>query len=97
MKEVKEVKEVKKYIDILQLGKEALEAIKRPFAVKKAKKQVELRILDEQEKLDGIGIRELEVLEVFPLNLDSLISLDDERLIANKNLKQLESILKERF
>lgn len=86
-----------KYVDLLALGKEAIDAIKRPFHARKARKQLESEIIDLEQKIAEYDIKIMDAKTAFPFKLDSILDAIDEKELTERKLGQAEELLSELF
>lgn len=86
-----------KRINLLKLGKDALEAIKVPFKVKKDKKALERWIIEKEELEATLQYDITELKGNSDFNPDSILDKEDDLALCIRRLKQGEELLKELF
>lgn len=85
------------YEKLLAYGKQAIEAVERPFKVAAEMKNLELKIINLESEIatKQVGINSMKA--EYPINWDKLIKQVDEVELAKRKLKQLESLKDELF
>lgn len=86
-----------KYIDLIKKGKEALDAIKAPFIAAKAEKDLEVKILDIQQKIAESDLTIQEEKSKNPTNWDLVVDKLDNKDLLGRSLKQLQELKEELF
>lgn len=92
-----ELKKCSTYEDFLRAGKNAIEAVKRPFKVREAKNALKGEII----KLEsGIAEAELEIVKAksaHPLDLDTILDKIDDKQTLERKLRQANELMEELF
>lgn len=85
------------YEDLLKMGKDAVDALQRPFKVKKEHKNLELKILELESQIakDDLAIQEQKSAN--PIDWDTLINAINKKDLNERKLKQLRSLELEMF
>lgn len=86
-----------KYAQLLKLGKDALDALKIPFEVRKAQKDLEKEIIVLEQEISELDLKIQEAKGARPLNLKSILDAIDQRDLKNRELKLAEDLQKELF
>ncbi len=87
----------KKYSDLLKMGKEALDAIKIPFEVRKAEKDLEKEIINLEQAIAEQELKIQETKGTRPLNLRNILDAIDEKDLKERELRLAEELQKELF
>ncbi len=85
------------YEKLLKAGKEALDAAKVPFKVRKAEKDLESKIIDVEQEIADAELAVEEAKGSDPIKWDTLIDKTDELELKKRKLAQLNQIQKELF
>ena len=86
-----------KYSELLKKSKEAINLIKVPFKVKKAKKSLELKIAEAEDEISDGDLAVQEEKSSHPPNWDRIIDKTDERDLLARKLKLLNELKDELF
>ena len=86
-----------KYADLLKLSKDALEAIKIPFEVRKAEKDLEKEIINLEQSVAEQELKIQEAKGSRPINLKLILNAIDEKELKERELKQAQELQKELF
>ncbi len=86
-----------KYADLLKLGKDAVDAIKAPFKVQKAKKNLESKVIDVEQSIAEAELDVQNAKAKDPIDLDTIVDKIDELDLKKRKLGQLEALQKELF
>lgn len=86
-----------KYSDLLKMGKEALDAIKIPFEVRKAEKDLEKEIINLEQSIAEQELKIQEAKGSRPINLKSILDAIDAKELKERELKQAQELQKELF
>lgn len=86
-----------KYADLLKLSKDALEAIKIPFEVRKAEKDLEKEIINLEQSIAEQELKIQEAKGSRPINLKSILDAIDAKELKERELKQAQELQKELF
>lgn len=84
------------YQDLLKKGKEAIEASKIPFKVRKAEKQLEVKIIELESQVADLELQMAEAESKDPLDFDSILKATNNLELKKRELKIAED-LKERL
>lgn len=87
----------KKYEDLLKMGKEALDAIKIPFEVRKARKDLEKEIIDLEQQIAEQDLKIQEAKGKRPLVLKDILNAIDEKDLKERDLRLAQELEKELF
>ena len=87
----------KKYEALLKLGKDAIEAIKIPFEVRKAEKDLEKEIINLEQAIAEQDLKIQEAKGTKPLNLRAILDSIDEKDLKERDLKLAQELQKELF
>lgn len=85
------------YEQLLAKGKDAIAAIKLPFKVRKEKKNLEMKILEQEQQLATYELAIQEQKSKHPINWNVLIKAIDGKAINERKLKQLQDLETELF
>jgi len=85
------------YEELLAKGKEALDALKRPYVAKKAHKDLEVKILDVEQSIAQSELTIQEQKSANPANWDAIIDAIDDKSLLEKRLQQLKELEEELF
>lgn len=85
------------YLELIKLGKEALDAIKAPFIAKKAHKDLEVKILDIEQKIAEAEQTINDCKSANPANWDKIGKAIDEKQLLERRLKQFQDLEQELF
>lgn len=96
MSEVKEEKTTK-YASLLKLGKDALDALKIPFEVRKAEKDLEKEIIDLEQAVAEQDLKIQEAKSTRPLNLKKILEAIDEKDLKQRELRLATDLQAELF
>jgi len=83
--------------ELLKLSEEGLKLLKRPFQLRKEKKNLEGWVIEYEEK---VAVLESEINDLKAeekLNVDSILDKVDDLDLAKYRLKQGEALMKELF
>lgn len=83
--------------DLLSKGKEALDAIKLPFKVRKEKKDAEQWILNKEQKIAELEFKIQEAKGAENLDFDKIADMIDERDLIVRRLDQGQKLSDELF
>ncbi len=86
-----------KYSQLLKMGKDALDAIKVPFEVRKAEKDLEKEIINLEQ---AIAEQELKIQEskgTRPLNLKCILDAIDAKDLKERELRLAKELQEELF
>lgn len=86
-----------KYSDLLKLGKDALEAIKVPFEVRKAEKDLEKEIINLEQAIAEQDLKIQEAKGSRPLNLKSILDAIDIKDLKERELRLAKALQEELF
>jgi hypothetical protein len=88
----------KKYKELLKLAKDKVDEIKIPFKEKKAQKNLELRIIEvESEIADHESLIQKTITDYDEINWDNVLNAVNNKDLAERKLKQLNSLKDELF
>lgn len=87
----------KKYGELLKMGKDALEAIKIPFEVRKAEKDLEKEIIDIEQKIEEQNYNIQDAKSQRPLNLKNILEAIDKKDLLQRDLKLAKQLQEELF
>jgi len=85
------------YKELISKGKEAIAALELPFKVKKEKKNLEMKILELEQKISKDELTIQEQKSASPINWDTLIDAIDDNGLNLRKLTQLQDLEKELF
>lgn len=85
------------YKQLLSKGKDAIAALELPYKVKKEKKNLEMKILELEQKMavDDLTIQEQKSQS--PIDWNKLTTAIDQQSLNKRQLKQLEDLETELF
>lgn len=86
-----------KYAALLKLGKEAIDAIKIPFEVKKAEKDLEREIINIEQAIAEQELKIQEAKGTRPLNLKLILEAIDAMDLKKRELKLAKELQTELF
>ena len=86
-----------KYEDLLKLGKEALDLVKIPFEVRKARKDVEKEVITIEQKIAEKDAEINNAKSARPFILKTILDAIDDKEILERELKQVNELLEELF
>lgn len=86
-----------KRIDLIKLGKEALDAVQAPFKVRKDRKNLEGWIIDREQSIAELENKIQELKGDPNFNVDSVLNAIDKLELENRRLKQGQQLLEELF
>lgn len=92
-----EEKKGTKYEALLKLGKDALDAIKIPFEVRKAEKDLEKEIINLEQAVAEQELTIQEAKSQRPLNLKKILESIDVKDLKNRELKLARELQAELF
>ena len=87
----------KKYSDLLSLGKEALDAVQKPFKVLKAKKDLEKEIISVEQAIAEQDLKISEAKGAHPINLRNILDCIDKKDLLERDLKLAKELQEELF
>jgi hypothetical protein len=89
---------MKKRIDLIKMGKEALDSLQAPFKVRKDKKELESWIIDREQKIAELEnkIQELKGSKE-EFNVNKILNAIDDLALEERRLKQGNELLEELF
>ncbi len=79
------------------MGKEALDAIKIPFEVRKAEKDLEKEIINLEQAIAEQELKIQETKGTRPLNLRAILDAIDEKDLKERDLKLAQELQSELF
>ena len=86
-----------KYEDLLKLGKEALDLIKIPFEVRKARKDLEKEIINIEQQIAEKDATINDAKSSRPFGLDKVLDAIDDKALLERKLGQVNELLVELF
>lgn len=86
-----------KYADILKLGKDALDAIKAPFKVRKAKADLEAKVIVVEQEIAEAELEVQSAKGTDPIDLETIIDKSDTLDLKKRKLGQLKALQEELF
>ena len=86
-----------KYKDLLQMGKEAVDAIKIPFEVRKAEKTLESEIINIEQAIAEQELKIQEAKSIKPLDLRKILDAINTKDLKQRELKLAVELQKELF
>ena len=87
----------KLYKQLLELGKEAIADIERPFKVRKEQKNLEMEIIKLEQQLAKDDLTLTEQKSANPIDWNKLIDAIDSKELNERKLKQLKNLEQELF
>lgn len=87
----------KKYADLIKMGKEAIDAVKIPFEVRKAEKDLEKEIIVLEQKIAEQELKIQDAKGTRPLNLQVILDGVDQRDLLERSLKLAQELKTELF
>jgi len=82
---------------LLQMGEDAIKAVKLPFILKKEKKNLELWVLEREQSVATLDAEINELKSTETLDTDAILNKIDEKELAERRLTQGEDLMKELF
>ena len=86
-----------KYSELLKLGKDALDAIKVPFEVRKAEKDLEKEVINIEQAIAEQELKIQEAKGTRPLNLKAILDAIDEKDLKERELRLAKELQTELF
>jgi hypothetical protein len=86
-----------KYSELILKGKEALDAIKAPFIARKAHKDLEMKMLEIEQKLAEADVTIDECKSKNPAEWEKIIDAINSKELLNRKLNQYKALEKELF
>ena len=83
--------------ELLKLSEEGLKLLKRPFQLRKEKKNLEGWVIEYEEKVVVLEAEINDLKAEEKLNVDSILDKVDDLDLAKRRLKQGEALMKELF
>lgn len=87
----------KTYEELLKMGKEAVDAIKIPFEVRKAEKDLEKEIINLEQEISEQDLKIQEAKSVRPLNLKNILDAIDKKDLKERELRLANELQSELF
>jgi len=87
----------KKYIDLIKLGKDALDAIKAPFEARKAEKDLEKEVINIEQSIAEQELKIQTAKGEKPFNLKLILEAIDTKDLKERELKLAKELQKELF
>lgn len=87
----------KKYSELLKLGKEAIDAIKIPFEVRKAEKDLEKEIIILEQQIAEQELKIQESKSARPINLRNILNAIDTKDLKERDLRLAKELQTELF
>ncbi len=85
------------YARLLKAGKEAIEAAKIPFEVRKSEKDLEKEIIEIEQKISEQDLAIQTAKGARPLDLPTILNAIDKKALLERSLKQASELQKELF
>lgn len=82
---------------LYKLSKEVIDAIKLPFEIAKAKKDLEREIITIEQEIAELDQKITDVKMQRPFALKTIIDAIDDKALAERKLKQAQELLEELF
>jgi hypothetical protein len=79
------------------LDKEAIDAIKLPFEVRKSRKDLELAIIKIEQEIAEKDLKIQDAKGARPFNLDTILDAIDDKALLERKLKQANELMEELF
>lgn len=92
-----ETPKVTKYEQLLKLGKEAIDLLKIPYEVRKAKKDLEKEIINLEQEIAEQDMKIQEAKSQRPLNLKLILDAIDNKDLKERELRLATELEKELF
>jgi hypothetical protein len=89
--------ELPTYKDALSMSKEALDAIKVPIKVRRARKRAELKMLELEERKATLETELQDLCTKDELNFEYIIEKQDSLGLVERQLKQYAKIIEQMF
>lgn len=83
--------------DLYKLGKEALDLIKLPFEVRKARKDLEGKIIDIEQEIATLDLKIQQAKQEKPFNISNILDAIDDKQLEERKLAQANELLIELF
>ena len=87
----------KKYSDLLKLGKDAVDALRIPFEVRKSEKDLEKEIINIEQSIAEQELKIQEAKGSRPLDLAKILDAIDKKDLKERELKQAKELQQELF
>jgi hypothetical protein len=85
------------YEYLLSLGKEATEAVKRPFKVRAAKNKLKGEIIELESTISDLDLKLAEAKSSDPFDLTSVLTAINNKELKERELKLANELMKELF
>ncbi len=86
-----------KYKELLAMGKDAIDAIKAPFKVRTAQKNLESKVITVEQEIAEAEMDLQNAKSKDPIDLDTIIDKADELDLKKRKLGQLQALTEELF
>ena len=86
-----------KYADLIRMGKDALDAVKAPFEVRRASKDLEKAIIDIEQEIAELELDIVKAKSGKPFKLDVILIAIDNKDLKERELKLATALQEELF
>jgi hypothetical protein len=86
-----------KYAELIRMGKDALDAVKAPFEVRRAKKDLEKAIIDIEQEIAELELDIVKAKSGKPFKLDVILIAIDAKDLKQRELKLAVELQEELF
>tara|TARA_R110000782_G_scaffold113397_3_gene203398 strand:+ start:488 stop:790 length:303 start_codon:yes stop_codon:yes gene_type:complete len=86
-----------KYAELIKMGKDALDAVKAPFEVRRASKDLEKAIIDLEQEIAELELDIVKAKSGKPFKLDVILIAIDAKDLKERELRLANELQKELF
>lgn len=87
----------KKYSALLKLTDDALDLIKHPIQVKKAKNSLQKELIEMEEQIGDLTLRINEAEAKYPFDIKAILAAEDEKALKERELEQAQAVMARLF
>jgi hypothetical protein len=85
------------YSALLKLGEDAIDALKHPIQVKKAKNSLQKELIQMEEEIGDLSLKISDAESQYPFDIKAILKAEDEKALKERELEQATAVMARLF